>query len=46
VIDAGGLPLLWACCAVTGVVAGVACACLARPVAARRRAERPARASF
>jgi predicted MFS family arabinose efflux permease len=37
VIDAGGLQLLWASCAVTGVVAGIACACLARPVAARRR---------
>ena len=41
VIGAGGLPLLWACCAATGVVAGVACACLARPVAARRHGQAP-----
>jgi predicted MFS family arabinose efflux permease len=46
VIGAGGLPLLWASCAVTGVVAGIACACLARPVAARRLAGRPLPASF
>ena len=42
VIGAGGLPLLWACCAATGVAAGVACACLARPVAARRHGHTPA----
>jgi Major Facilitator Superfamily len=36
VIRAGGLPLLWACCAAVGVAAGVGCACLSRPVAARR----------
>jgi predicted MFS family arabinose efflux permease len=39
VIGAGGLSLLWACCAATGVVAGVACACLGRPVAARRNGQ-------
>jgi MFS family permease len=42
VIDAGGLPLLWSCCAAAGVVAGVGCACLGRPVAARRNGQIPA----
>ena len=39
VIEAGGLPLLWSCCAAAGLVAGVGCACLARPVAARRNGQ-------
>jgi hypothetical protein len=39
VIRAGGLPLLWACCAGAGLVAGVGCLCLSRPVAARRNGQ-------
>jgi Major Facilitator Superfamily len=39
VIRAGGLPLLWACCAAVGLAAGVGCACLSRPVAARRNGQ-------
>jgi hypothetical protein len=42
VIRVGGLHLLWACCAVAGVVAGVGCACLSRPIAARRNGPVPA----
>jgi MFS family permease len=42
VIGVGGLPLLWTCCATAGVAAGLGCACLARPVAARRNAHAPA----
>jgi hypothetical protein len=42
VIRVGGLPLLWACCAAAGVAAGVGCACLSRPVAARRNGQVPA----
>jgi MFS family permease len=42
VIRAGGLPLLWACCAAAGVAAGVGCACLSRPVGARRNGRVPA----
>jgi hypothetical protein len=42
VIRAGGLPLLWACCAAVGVAAGIGCACLSRPVAARRNGQVPA----
>jgi hypothetical protein len=47
VIRAGGLPLLWACCAAVGVAAGIGCACLSRPVAARRagRSRRPVTSS-
>jgi Major Facilitator Superfamily len=39
VIRAGGLPLLWACCAAAGLVAGVGCLCLSRPVAVRRNGQ-------
>ena len=39
VIRAGGLPLLWACCAAAGLAAGLGCACLSRPVAARRNGQ-------
>jgi hypothetical protein len=42
VIRAGGLPLLWASCAAVGVAAGLGCACLSRPVAARRNGHFPA----
>jgi hypothetical protein len=42
VIRVGGLPLLWACCAAAGVVAGAGCACLSRPIAARRNGQVPA----
>jgi hypothetical protein len=42
VIRVGGLHLLWACCAAAGVVAGVGCACLSRPIAARRNGPVPA----
>jgi hypothetical protein len=42
VIRAGGLPLLWACCAAAGVAAGLGCACLSRPIAARRNGQVPA----
>jgi hypothetical protein len=42
VIRVGGLPLLWACCAAAGVAAGLGCACLSRPVAARRNGQVPA----
>jgi MFS family permease len=34
-IHVGGLHLLWACCAVTGMTAGAGCAALSRPVAHR-----------
>jgi hypothetical protein len=42
VIRVGGLHLLWACCAAAGLVAGIGCACLSRPIAARRNGEVPA----
>jgi MFS family permease len=42
VIRVGGLPLLWTCCAVAGVAAGLGCACLSRPIAARRNGQVPA----
>ena len=42
VIRVGGLPLLWTCCGVAGAVAGLGCACLSRPIAARRHGQVPA----
>lgn len=45
IVDAGGLPLLWELCAVTGVAAACACALLAPWTARRRDGTRPAGAA-